>query len=345
MDKSDNGKQKQTVKLYLFEAKDHPINDECRKYKIQLLAYSSLAYFLLLFLEGREITSFLGIKIDPGVSSLTLAKALCFVIAYYMLVYWLTLQESINSWLIKSGSKSSTNIKKQNISDTFDFIPSSSLVKNNSKAIAALEDRNNAFYKIDRLVPKDWREESIEKELRIFKQFITKDNFKNSESFDYENLNTKYGFYFQKLTEIANTFQKMQNHLEQQREINQGDLKKVRYQVERLNTFYENNQPDLFVLLPLAKQVHQQVESLANYYSGITTTFQQVENERCQVINNILVSNDYLSEQIYTKLDSLSLKRSFLKETLPYKVIPFGYSGSIIFLTIYFSFCPAAKWG
>ncbi|ASM53079.1 hypothetical protein PNIG_a0820 [Pseudoalteromonas nigrifaciens] len=33
MDKSDNENIAHTVKLYLFEAKDHPINDECRKYK------------------------------------------------------------------------------------------------------------------------------------------------------------------------------------------------------------------------------------------------------------------------------------------------------------------------
>jgi hypothetical protein len=342
MDKSDNENIAHTVKLYLFEAKDHPINDECRKYKIQLLAYSSLAYFLLLFLNGREITSFLGIKIDPGVSSLTLAGALCFIIAYYMFVYWLTLQESINSWSIKSG-KSSSSIKKQNISDIFDFIPSSSLAENNSKAIAARKESNDVFYKIDHLIPEDWREESIKAELATFEKFTKSNSFKNTVPSSYENLSDTYEHYFNSLTKIAVTFQEMHERLKLGGKISQSDLDDIEYKLQRLKEFYGDNQPELVAVLPMTRQVHQKMKSLADYYSRITTTFQQVENERCQIINNILKSNDYLSEQIYTKLDSLSLKRNFFNETLPYKLIPFGYSSLVILLTVYFFVCPAAK--
>ncbi|ESP92085.1 hypothetical protein [Pseudoalteromonas luteoviolacea] len=113
--------QKSIANIYLFESSEHPINEECRKHKLQLMIFTSVVLFLMyLTYKNTSVSSVFGVRVNPDMNSFELAVVMSFPVMYQVYMYYLTLSESLTAWKFRvaHGEQTATQLVK-----IFEFIP------------------------------------------------------------------------------------------------------------------------------------------------------------------------------------------------------------------------------
>lgn len=107
--KNDNNPDE--FSIYFLNPGDHPVNEETRKYKIQLLIYSSLA-IIFSVMGNSKIEMILGIKFTPAIQAIWVVPLLVILIFYHLYMFNVTYDSSSKAWTLKKEKLREKDVKQ-----------------------------------------------------------------------------------------------------------------------------------------------------------------------------------------------------------------------------------------